>query len=104
MRLAHWLEMGLDHLGRVSAARAGADMALRFALSWHPDLQLGALMGQRASSEQQLQEQAGQIASRTSYVAGFAFHDEFHPKWVEDGQVVPGDDYGMLLHDPEGSS
>ena len=41
-RLARWLEMGPDRLGewRVSAARAGAEMALRFALSWHPDLQL----------------------------------------------------------------
>ena len=55
-RLTRWLEMGPDRLGewRVSAARAGAEMALRFALSWHPDLQLDALMGQRAGSEQLL--------------------------------------------------
>ena len=60
-RLACWLEMGPDRLGewRVSAARAGAKMALQFTLSWHPDLQLDALMGQRAGSEQLLQEQAG---------------------------------------------
>ena len=53
LRLARWLEMGPDRLGewRVSAARAGAEMALRFTLSWHPDLQLDALMGQRAGSE-----------------------------------------------------
>ena len=46
-RLAHWLETGPDHLGewRVSAAHAGAEMALRFALSWHMDLQLDTLMG-----------------------------------------------------------
>ena len=46
-RLARWLEMGPDRLGewRVCAARAGAEMALWFALSWHPDLQLDALMG-----------------------------------------------------------
>ena len=39
-RLARWLGMGPDRLGewRVSTARAGAEMALRFALSWHPDL------------------------------------------------------------------
>ena len=39
-RLARWLVMGPDRLGewRVSAARAGAEMALRFALSWHMDL------------------------------------------------------------------
>ena len=45
-RLARWLEMGPDRLSdwRVSAARAGADAALRIALSWHPNLQLDALM------------------------------------------------------------
>ena len=105
-RLARWLEVGLDRLGewRVSAARAGAEMALRFALSWHPDLQLDALMGQRAGSEQLLQEQAGRIASRASYVAEFAFHDEFHLERTEDGRVVDGDDYDLLLHYPKGSS
>ena len=61
-------------------------------------------MGQRASSEQLLQEQAGWIASRTSYIAEFAFHDEFHPERTEDCRVVDGDDYGLLLRDPEGSS
>ena len=105
-RLARWLEMGPDRLGewRVSAARAGAEMALRFTLSWHPDLQLDVLMGQWAGSEQLLQEQAGQITSRASYITEFAFHDEFHPERTEDGRVVDGDDYGLLLHDPEGSS
>ena len=90
--------MGPDRLGewRVSAARAGAEMALRFALSWHPDLQLDALMGQRAGSEQLLQEQAGRIASRASYIAEFAFHDEFHPERTEDGRAVDGDDYGFF--------
>ena len=105
-RLAHWLETGPDCLceWRVSAAHAGAEMALRFALSWHPDLQLDALMGQRAGSEQLLQEQVGRIASRASYIAKVAFHDEFHPERTEDGAVVAGDDYGLLLRDPEVSS
>ena len=61
-------------------------------------------MGQRAGSEQLLQEQASRIASRASYIAEFAFHDEFHPERTEDGRAVDGDDYGLLLHDPEGSS
>ena len=49
--LARSLEMGPDWLDewRVSA---GAEMVLRFVLSWHPDVQLDALMGQRAGSEQ----------------------------------------------------
>ena len=47
-RLARWLEAGPDslHEWQVSAARAGAEMALRFVMSWHPDLALDALMGQ----------------------------------------------------------
>ena len=104
--LACWLEMGPDRLGewRVSVARAGAEIALRFALYWHPDLQPNALMGQCAGSEQLLQEQAGRIASRASYITEFAFHDEFHPEWTKDGRVVDGDDYGLLLRDPEESS
>ena len=51
-----------------------------------------------------MQEQAGRIASRASYIAEFAFHDEFHPERTEDGRVVDGDDYILLLRDPEGSS
>ena len=61
-------------------------------------------MGHSADSEKLLQEQAGRIASRASYIAEFAFHDEFHPERTEDGGVVDGNDYGLLLHDPEGSS
>ena len=61
-------------------------------------------MGQRAGSESQLQAEAGRIAARASYIAGFAFHDEFQPERAEDGRVVPADDYGLLLDDPEGSS
>ena len=61
-------------------------------------------MGQHAGSKQLLQEQAGRIASRASYIAEFTFHDEFHPERTEDGAVVDGDDYGLLLRDSEGSS
>ena len=61
-------------------------------------------MGQRAGSEQLLQEQADRIASQASYIVEFAFHDEFHPERTEDGRVMDGDEYGLLVHDPEGSS
>ena len=73
-------------------------------MSWHPDLSLDALMGQRAGSESQLQAKAGWIAARASYITEFAFHDEFRPERAEDGGVVPANDYGLLLDDPEGSS
>ena len=72
-RLARWLEAGSNHLHewRISAARAGAEMALRFTLSWHPDLALDALMGQRAGSDNQLQAEAGRIAATSSNIARF---------------------------------
>ena len=79
-------------------------MALRFAVSWHPDLALDALMGQRAGSESPPQAEARRIAAQDSYIAEFAFHDEFHLERTEDGRAMDGDDYGLLLRDPEGSS
>ena len=51
-----------------------------------------------------MQEQAGRIASGASYIAEFAFNDEFHLERTEDSRAVDGEDYGLLLHDPEGSS
>ena len=47
-RLARWLEAGPEqlHAWHVSATRAGAEMALRFLMSWHPDLAPDRLMGQ----------------------------------------------------------
>ena len=98
-RLARWLEAGLDrlHEWRVAAACAGPKMALRFALSWHMDLALDALMGQRASTESQLQAEAGRITARASYIAEFAFHDEFHPERTEYGAVMDGNDYACFF-------
>ena len=61
-------------------------------------------MGQRAGLEQLLQEQASRVASQASYIAEFAFHDDFHLERTEDGAVKDGDDYGLLLCDSEGSS
>ena len=31
-------------------------------------------------------------------------HDEFQPEHTNDGRVVPQDDFGLWLDDPEGSS
>ena len=47
-RLAHWLvaRQARLHAWRVSAAHAGAKMALRFVMPWYPDLALDRLMGQ----------------------------------------------------------
>ena len=52
-RLAWWLDVGPKRLcmWRVSDARASTEIALRFVMSWHPDLALDALMGQRAGME-----------------------------------------------------
>jgi hypothetical protein len=105
-RLARWLESGPARLQawRISAARAGADLALRFVMSWYPELALDRLVAQRAGAEPQLQAEADRIAARASYLASFAFHDEFQVERTEDGGVVPPDDFGLLLDDPEGSS
>jgi hypothetical protein len=105
-RLARWLEAGPArlHAWRVSAARAGADLALRFIMSWYPELALDRLAAQRAGAEPQLQAEADRIAVRASYLASFASHDEFQVERTEDGGVVPPDDFGLLLDDPEGSS
>ena len=44
--MARWLEAEPErlHAWRVSAARAGADMVLRFVMSWYPDLALDQLV------------------------------------------------------------
>lgn len=105
-RLARWLEAGPArlHAWRLSAARAGADLALRFVMSWYPDLALDRLVAQRAGAEPQLEAEAGRIAARASYLAAFSFHDEFQVERTEDGEAVPVDDFGLQLDDPEGSS
>ncbi|KAE8800271.1 hypothetical protein D1007_24260 [Hordeum vulgare] len=56
-RLSRWLEAGNSRLDvrRVSAARGGAYMALRMAKSWYRNLDLGKLVAQRASSEEELE-------------------------------------------------
>lgn len=75
----------------------------RFIISWYPGSNLNQLVAQRASAEPHPQAEVGQIASRASYLASFALHDEFEVEWREDGGVVPLDSFGLLLDHPEGS-
>lgn len=52
-QLVRWLEAALTqlHAWRVSAARAGANLALWFVMSWYPGLSLDKLAAQRADVE-----------------------------------------------------
>ena len=104
-QLARWLEAGLErlHARRVSAARAGAEMALRF-VYWYPDLALDRLMGQQASAERQLHAEAGCITDQGSYTAGFTIHDEFQPERTDNGGVILFEDFVLLLDDSKCSS
>ena len=105
-RLARWLEAGVERLGlwRASAARAGAETALRFVVSWYPGLDLDRLAAQRAGAAEDLAAKAQRIAGRASYLAAFAPHDEFVVERTEDGEELPTDTLGLLLGDPDGSS
>ena len=105
-RLVHWLEAGPAwlHAWRVSAAHVGADLALRFVMSWYPTLSLNQLGAQRAGAEGQLAEQAGRITGRASYLASFTTHDEFQAERMKDGVELPPDNFGLALDDPVGSS
>ena len=105
-RLARWLEVGVERLGlwRASAARAGAETALRFVVSWYPGLDLDRLAAQRAGATEDLAAKAQRIDGRASYLAAFAPHDEFVVERTEDGEELPTDALGLLLDDPDGSS
>lgn len=63
-RLARWLEAGVArlHAWRVSVARAGANLALWFAMSLYPALDLNQLAAQRAGTEADLEARALRIA------------------------------------------
>ena len=96
----------MERLGawRASAARAGAETALRFIVSWYPGMDLDHLAAQRASAEDNLAARAQRIAGRASYLAAFAPDDEFVVERTEDGEELPTDALGLLLDDPDGSS
>ncbi|KAE8789721.1 hypothetical protein D1007_36089 [Hordeum vulgare] len=55
-RLSRWLEAGSSRLNAwsTSAARAGAHLALRLAKPWYRNLDLGKLVEQCASLEEEL--------------------------------------------------
>ena len=96
----------MERLGlwRASAARARAETALRFVVSWYPGMDLDRLAAQRASAAEDLAAKAQRIAGRASYLAAFAPHDEFVVERTEDGEELPTDALGLLLDDPDGSS
>lgn len=105
-RLARGLEAGVArlHAWRISLACTGADLALRFVMSWYPDISLDLLPTQRAGVEAHLEAQARRITGRSNYLALFAAHEEFNVDQTEDDKELPPDDFGVALDDPTGSS
>lgn len=100
-RVARWLEAAPERLEawKASAARAGAQMALSFVLSWYPDVELGQLATRRA--EPDLEPHAGAIGVRTSDLASYVDLNAFVRERVEDGTELPEDTFGLPLNGEE---
>lgn len=88
---------------RASAARADAEMALSFALSWYPSIDLGRLTARWAGVEEDLVRRVTPLAVRASDIASFSPHDEFILERAADGTALLADDFGLAFEDPDDS-
>lgn len=88
---------------RVSAARAGATMALRLTLSCHPGIKLDKLTTQKLKAESDLAARAKLLACRASEITTFTPHGEFFRVRAAGNVEVPEDSYELLFDDPEGN-
>ena len=78
--LVKWLETAPDRLcdWKESAARAGADMALSFVLSWYEEVSLDQLETRRAGVEDKLSAEAkSRRLARACAIADFVNHNDF---------------------------
>lgn len=81
-KLAKWLAAAPGRIDdwRASAARAGADEALSFVLSWYEEVELDQLSSRRAGVEAALDEEARkQRRARACAIAACAKYDEYIP-------------------------
>ncbi|XP_047085294.1 uncharacterized protein LOC124696634 [Lolium rigidum] len=79
-RLVQWLETAPARIDdwRESAARAGADMALSFVLSWYEEVSLDQLEGRRAGAEKTLSaETIKRRLARACAIAEYVHIDDF---------------------------
>ncbi|KAI4987528.1 hypothetical protein ZWY2020_020328 [Hordeum vulgare] len=105
-RLSRWLAAGDNRLDawRPSAARAGAYMALRLAMSWYRNLDLGKLVAPHDCSDGELQAVEEELRVRASDIASYAAWDELNFERGEDGNVIPEDLHGLQPYDADGGS
>jgi hypothetical protein len=78
--LVKWLENAPDRLldWKESAARAGADMALSFVLSWYKEVSLDQLQTRRADVEGSLSdENKTRLLARACTIANYVNHSVF---------------------------
>lgn len=104
--LARWLEaapMRID-AWRASAARASAEMALSFVLSWYPRVQLAQLATRGAEAEEDLVRRRDDLAAHASDLGSFTPFDEYVGERAAGGTLIPEDDYWLAFGDPEGSA
>lgn len=103
-RIARWLEAAPERLEawKASAARAGAEMALSFVLSWYPDVELEQLATRRAEAD--LEPRLDAIGARASDLASYVDLDAFVRERAEDGTELPEDSMGPSLNDEEEGS
>ncbi|KAI5008402.1 hypothetical protein ZWY2020_009450 [Hordeum vulgare] len=103
-RLARWLAARDECLDvwRASAARAGAYMALRLAMSWYRNLDLGKLVAQRDGSSELRAVEA--LQRELSALPEIAAWDELVLVRGEEGGVIPEYLHGLQPYDPDGSS
>lgn len=104
-RLARWLEAASVRINmwRASAAQAGVEMALSFALSWYPEIELAQLAIRRAGAEDDLVRLGVPITARANDIASFTPFDKFIRERAADGTEIPKDTYRLALDDPNGS-
>ncbi|KAI5012985.1 hypothetical protein ZWY2020_027939 [Hordeum vulgare] len=79
-------------------------MALRLAMSWYRNLDLGKLVAQRDGSEVELQAVEEELRVRANDIAAYAAWDELNLERGEGGNVIPEDVHGLQPYDGDGSS
>ena len=96
-RVALWLEHAVARLEvwKASAARSGAQMALRFVTSWYPGVDLGLLAMMREVPEAERVAHEGALVRRANELASYVDPDELLPALCEDGEPVAEDSFGI---------
>ena len=95
-RVALWLEHAKARLEvwKASAARAGAQMALRFVTSWYSGINLDQLATMHDVPEAEQAAREGALVRRANELASYVDPDELLPALGNDGEPVAEDSFG----------